>query len=1096
MKVKKWLRGLLSLALSASVINAFGGSSVMVYAEEGDADGIVANKSAKVNEDGSYTISLDAYVKGEVITTTTPVDVVLVVDVSNSMGWAMENFEIYNNPTEWQKCAKNGQTSKMKNAMDAADAFADILLGDNAGKEEDLQNTLTFVTFAGLDKESADDYYRDYIDSVQTLFDSETSASTAKSYFEKVVMAARNNNNTVTYSLQLPVAGDPNRTVNGTNLGGTNYDYAFYEANEAIDTVQGKYADYSETGRKTFVVFMTDGAPDQYNGYCYQRSSAYYHVYQPNTRTTYQYDGSHQSHDEWLNYLNNTPNTYAWDVYSRVDGQLFTVGFDLAHGGFSGNQWTERELSSFLEGMVGHEKTIDVKATADEEELKEIFKDLASKAKAASMELSSQAVMKDIVSKSFTLPPGASTENIKVQVVQYDTTNNKWSETPQAIDGSDGQSAWERANNENIKVNINEDTVDVTGFDYSKHCLADSTDDPSLNDDAAKLVVSFIIYAKPESITGASEQTNDENSGIYDENNNCVFHFEKPTVEYAAKTYVIDYAKKTTLKYDDVLEEVSRIDDPSDEILKGEKVAPNAADSDHFAFAEYETDYGFVDYTDIHSGSDQDTNKFRIEYTPKTMNWDGYDKLFIMGKPTSDYTPDDPDSIFQGNVWGLLTVLPANNVYYEDSFITQESSGEEGTGTVGITYTGAWTEDGNGTAVKNEEHANGDVMGWETSLADDIQYSDGTAHKASGSGTATFSFTGTGVDIYSRTNIDTGTIIVRLTGTAESGKKEAKTYILSNKAKSGDYYQIPTCTFENLDYGTYNVKITVTSAAKAQGRLDYYLDGIRVYNPIQPKESEELVQEAYAEELNAVFTEVKSLLDDDKVAFIDEDSEGNPVEKSYADATEGIYAPEHEVYVKAGSFVVIAAKDTTKNYYIGIKAPEGETSIEITNGSDKTAKVIGHSTDLYYKVIPASSGEIVIRNTGEKLLSLTKIRTTNSDNTGTEPDAVGFDAVGPERALAAVANFRLLSFADDLEEVLTPEEAEIVEPAEPEEVIEEVVEKTPEEPEVEIVELTEEDVTIENPVPEETPKPAPSSNSSLLKRFVQSLFSSILRLFR
>lgn len=37
---------------------------------------------------------------------------------------------------------------------------------------------------------------------------------------------------------------------------------------------------------------------------------------------------------------------------------------------------------------------------------------------------------------------------------------------------------------------------------------------------------------------------------------------------------------------------------------------------------------------------------------------------------------------------------------------------------------------------------------------------------------------------------------------------------------------------------------------------------------------------------------------------------------------------------------------------------------------------IDHSTDLYYKVTPNSQGQIVITNTGDGLLSITKLRTT------------------------------------------------------------------------------------------------------------------------
>lgn len=1083
MKARKWLRGLLSGFLCASVISAFGGSTaVTIHAEEDDdSDGIVANKTARVDmEDGSYIIDLDAYVTGEVVTTTTPVDVVLVVDVSNSMAWSVENA---GNAQESQRMPTGTQTSKIKDAMDAAKIFSELLLRDNPSKEADEQNSLTFVTFAGFDKEwSSRQISNSYMDSTQTIFESETVENTANSYFNSVDIRYNNG----TYYLQLPTS--PTQSSTGSNLGGTNYDYAFYEANKAITTLQGRYSNYKDTGRKTFVVFMTDGAPSLYNGYVYQRSNdqdVRYGIHIPGTPDEYSYNADYHSANAWLNYISSNTHTYAKGVYERVSGNLFAVGFDLDHGGFSGVSWDQEELKPFLENMPG--STISVELAADSDSLAEIFKGLAKKAAEAAMELTSEAVMKDIVANSFTLPEGASPDDISVYVVPYDTTTHDWSTTTKYT-----KDQWKTLTNpaEEIEVSIDGDTVDITGFDYSTHCKVDAeqSEDAELNAKAAKIVVSFRIYAKPESITGSSVVTNGAESGIYDQNGNVVTTFDIPNVTYENATYIIDYAKPTVLNYNNILSTVTRIDEPGDDILKGIRIQPENGESSFDFEKDYVTDYAVVTYKHVEDGTD--VGLFKVTYTPRTTNWNGYDKLFIMGEPKdSSHAPDD--EISGGNVWGLMTVLPANNVYYEDTFVNTSKDGGE-TGTVGITYTNDWSEVGNST--NQAENANGTVMGWEETLADDTRYSDGSAHKASGTGTATFSFTGTGVDIYSRTNNKTGTIVVSVSGTPEgSDTKVVKNYIISNKAASGDYYQIPTFTIDNLDYGTYNVKITVTKAAASKGRLEYYLDGIRVYNPIQNKENEELVQEAYVNELGAVFTEVKDLLEGNKIAFIDENAEGEQAEEE--DYTGNEFAPEHEVYVKAGSSVVIGADDTSKNYYIGLKAPEGSTSVEMTEGSGKTTKTIAHTTDLYYKVTPASDGTITIKNTGSTLLALTKIRATDSDNRGVSPDAVTYSNVDAERAASALALFAEMDYADYEDDVLTPEEAEITEQPE----VEEAVEAPEEEPEEEIIELGEDDITISitepEPAEEET-SAAEDDSVSLLKQWYQNLFSAIARLFR
>src|SRR5699024_513558 len=127
---------------------------------------------------------------------------------------------------------------------------------------------------------------------------------------------------------------------------------------------------------------------------------------------------------------------------------------------------------------------------------------------------------------------------------------------------------------------------------------------------------------------------------------------------------------------------------------------------------------------------------------------------------------------------------------------------------------------------------------------------------------ASFTFTGTGVDVYSRTNMTTGTVYAVLEPQLESENAKVQRLIVDHLAESGDYYQIPTVSFQDLTYGEYKVTIMVTTAA--EGRSTYYLDGVRVYNPIQGLEEDQLVQDAYGadHELNAVFQEVRDILVD------------------------------------------------------------------------------------------------------------------------------------------------------------------------------------------------------------------------------------------
>ena len=717
------------------------------------------------------------------------------------------------------------------------------------------------------------------------------------------------------------------------------------------------------------------------------------------------------------------------------------------------------------------------------DDLKNIFNAIAKEAGSTSSEVSKDAVMKDIVSSSFTLPEGATTENITISIVPWDSTNHTWS-----ITTSYTADQWKAAclnygaeEAENVVVTISEDgkTIDITGFDYSTHFLATSDpakDKDGVNAQAAKIVVSFPIQARPSAITGSSVATNGKDSGIYlnAEATTAVAYFPVPEVTFTPVTYVVDYVTSDTttdtkassvkLEYDTVLNNVQMLDDPSDDYLIGEE-------AEDFAYTIYKGKYGTISFGD----DADDVQRRYVRYAPTTMNWDGYDRIFVKGESA---TTSDLD------VWACLSVLPANSVYYEDTYITQTKSVTYNGKTVEIQYTGInydkdkWTTDG--TEGNNTTQHAGNTMGWIDGLADDTGYSNGIAHTADTNGaTASFTFSGTGVDIYSRTNGTTGKILVSIKGNGVSKSK-----IIDNKAASGDYYQIPTCTFTDLPYGEYTVTIRVSSVAK-ESRFVYYLDGVRVYNPIQPLEENEFVQTVYGEEnLGAVFTEVRSLLlagtdAEAEAVFIDENEE----HVTSTDLNDfNTYGPKAEIYLQSEQSVVLSL-DGDHTYYLGLKEIAGNGTTAEINGAELN---IAHTSDLYYKVTP-SDGKVTIENTGDGILSITKLRTTNAAASEGTDNTNGTLSVPTESLLAAYRSVKALPTTLYTSEVLAEEEVE-------EPVVETPAEEVPaEEPATE--ELDADDIVIDNPEPEapaeEPAAPAPSTNS-----FLSRILSSFLGLFR
>ena len=325
------------------------------------------------------------------------VDVVLVVDVSNSMGWSLENAGGANDAA---KLPSEGQSTKLDNAMQAATSFSKILLGDNTGVDSD--NSVSFVTFAGydeqhynLDSNKGDD--KKYVDSVMTVFTNVTEYSKAKTSFEGTSISGTANGASAVYNLT--VVNEKGETlVNGANRGNTNYDYAFYQAQQAVKELQSQYSNYADSGRSTYVIFMTDGAPSHYNKQNSNGGSG--RDYWPDSTTsTYSANYNVETNaDAWTEYILKNDNTYANSLYNLVGGNFYAFGFDLAHGGFGSYVADEEILTEVLSGMVT-DATIPVMATSDSEMLNQFYESMATQIKYAG----TNAQVTDIVDSHYTL---------------------------------------------------------------------------------------------------------------------------------------------------------------------------------------------------------------------------------------------------------------------------------------------------------------------------------------------------------------------------------------------------------------------------------------------------------------------------------------------------------------------------------------------------------------------------------------------------------------------------------------------------------------------------------------------------------------------
>lgn len=955
-----------------------------------DGGKMVVNKTATLEDDGTYTINLSAYATGrtttETIKTGKPLDIVLVLDQSGSMAdsitsysyqprenrsysynsyggkttyyyldtdgnyypvkrdseWHFDWFDSYT--TYYLYYTKNGQnyylsgtgvtTQRPTNVRDSsATIWTGVLYQRSSTSTSKLNALKTAVTnFVNSVSANAKEYNVEHRIAMVGFASKGTDNSAWKNtglfvdgYLKEYANSEWETNSQLSsqdYKDALVVVNDVDGDIAGSisrAIGNLDAEGAT-RTSYGLEMAQKVFENNKDSERQRVVVLFTDGEPGKSG---YENSEA------------------------------NSALSKAYVLKNENKATVYSVGLydsDPENNTVSFMNYTSSNYP-FAQSMTYPGSKFDDKyymTASDADELNEIFTYIIddSTESSTTVTLDAKSVLRDILNDGFVLPAG------------YDAQENITVATQSVELGAEGNIVWGEVeeNPSDIAVTADEETrtIEVTGFDYSKRYIAEEHPGDVL------LVTIRGVEATDAAITNAEISTNNAASGIYEntDGEEPFVRFPEPKTILKSKTYVLDYGKPVNLNAQDWgIGSISTLN----------------GDGMHRFYSpvwNLTEDHGKVSATQ--SG---------LTYTPTTMNWDGYDNLYVFGKQIAEDGAE--------NQWSRVTVMPANSVYYEDTFVTDSNTGK-----VGIEYTGDWEQVG--TSGGNTQTVDdGQPYGWEESY-DDITFSDGCAHCVTASDNevaqASFTFTGTGVDVYSKTDMTTGTVYAVLEPQFKSENAKVQRLIVDNLAVSNGetgYYQIPTVSFQNLEYGEYKVTIMVTTAA--EGRSTYYLDGVRVYNPIQGLEEDQLVQDAYGadHELNAVFQEVRDILvtqanlpEGDKlpnnsVVFIDQVEEQTGVTTSEV-GTYVEYGPKNEVYLAPGQAIAFrVSTGSNLHYYLGLKGPDGATQAEATSGTGKMQIDICGSCDMYYGVTPNANGIVMVKNTGKNLLSITKLRTTS-----------------------------------------------------------------------------------------------------------------------
>ncbi|MBE6569627.1 MAG: hypothetical protein E7658_05360 [Ruminococcaceae bacterium] len=374
-----------------------------------------------------------------------------------------------------------------------------------------------------------------------------------------------------------------------------------------------------------------------------------------------------------------------------------------------------------------------------------------------------------------------------------------------------------------------------------------------------------------------------------------------------------------------------------------------------------------------------------------------------------------------GFYYGQLTIIPATTIYYEETFVTFINSDKTNANLDSTSAgPGEWFRDEEFDDATQEEDRPGfvnfaadidhnNVYGYDGINKEATKYSLGSAVKVTVDANtgryyglsdirtvvpkATFTFTGTGFDIISLTDYDSGVIIVDIVGTDgtdytysafvdnyygytyTNGKWEVVTEAPTEG--TGVIWQVPVIKKSGLDYGTYTVTISVAYIDVMNhvndGSYSFWLDSIRIYDPagVTDEELNETIKDAYVKdnEYSPCYVTIRDVLVSsgdlnlegtvEGVVFIDgNDSTGNISE--YANQ-----GPNNETYLASGqgiSFRIVSEYEVSNNIpgsvlntfkpadvQIGAKLAFGDT-VTFTVNDRMFEKTLVTKTDMYYSI--------------------------------------------------------------------------------------------------------------------------------------------------
>ena len=384
----------------------------------------------------------------------------------------------------------------------------------------------------------------------------------------------------------------------------------------------------------------------------------------------------------WSGYDSNTANsaiTQAETAKNTYGATVYSIGiFPGADATSAGNQnGNETEKANwFMQQVSSNNGTPQSPSyylsAADAGTLNSIFQQISDQIETGgtTSTLTSDAVVKDIISPQFTLPAGTTAANITVETY--------------ACTGKNANDDYTWSNNNSTMgatASISGNQVNVTGFNFSENYVGTVTENGNTTYRGHKLVISFKVQPKAGFLGGNEVYTN-TSAGIYENNTaeNPLLTFDRPTVNVPIQDVTVTAKDKNvylkgevtaeqlkngaTVKVGGVALDLSKASDTT----KPWGLEPWQTEYVDITVTVKDKDGNAIPADGLKALTDDTTYTIKVTVTPKTTGSTGSagtpaTEKFGENTPAANIYVFKPELTFKDSTAYYGETVPANNDY-------------------------------------------------------------------------------------------------------------------------------------------------------------------------------------------------------------------------------------------------------------------------------------------------------------------------------------------------------------------------------------------------------------------------------------------------